>query len=174
MRIFFRRRAHQLVLVTAMVVIFTYSSSPSRWPLRSRSARFVALTGLGSSLTSAFVPVSRAHAQCVMGLGGAICPSSIQFDRGHSPGLGEVAPEMHSGTIGLSASRSSNAASVQHDMALPMQQRLEQSQNSGALRSSVGSSDGSIWSSEGVLFRLDEFQNSCSINRQGSAVRACN
>jgi hypothetical protein len=155
-----------------MVVIFTHSSPHSSPPSRSRGDRFVVLAGL--LLACAFAAVSRAHAQCVIGLGGAICPTSIQSERGQSPGLGEVVRDPHSGSIGLPVSRTSVGDAVQLEMASPMQQRLEQSQNSGALRSSSGSSDSSIWSSEGVLFRLDEFQNSCSLNRHGAAVRTCN
>lgn len=153
-----------------MVGILAYSRSPSR----SRRLSCTAIPAFGLSLTCSFVAVTRVHAQCVMGSGGAICHSSSQFERGQSPGLGEVSPDMHSDSIGLPASRPLAGAAVQLDMAYPMQQRLEPSKNSGALKTSYGSSDGSLWSSEGVLFRLDEFQNSCSINRQGPALRACN
>jgi len=109
-----------------------------------------------------------------MTTGGVTCSALNQPEWGQSLRLGESAPEIHSGDMGSSVSRTSIGHPKQLEIALPAQQPIQQAHESGALAPPAAVPDRAVWSSEGVLFRLDDFQNFCSINKQGGAVKACN
>lgn len=162
-----------------MVVIFTHSLV-SVTPLWSR---LVASLLLLTSLGYLDVPF---RAQCLPGMAsGAVCgapgrPDPVQgFGNASSDALSGIGAPSSGIGVKLDGAKepptagSASSSALLESLMTTSQQRMQPAAPSVDSRPSVGGGSTVIWNNEGVLFRLDDLQSACAVNKQGMAIRPC-